>query len=82
MSSVLSQEFIATERRQVVLEAMEGLEALRRKTRLTFTQVAALEALKRLYARSRFRNAVITHAEMVRPVAIAHGAMEAERCVH
>lgn len=79
---VLSEEFVATERLNVVIESIDGLRAVKQSKGLNRLQAAALDALERLHARYiRQRGAVITHQAMARPVAVAQAAMEAAQCL-
>lgn len=81
MQQVLSQEFIARERRKVVQEAIDGLNRVQRERRLNPTEQAALRALTALHSRTAStRGAIITHESMMRPVAVAHRAMEGVSC--
>ncbi len=83
IARVLTQEFIAKERLNVVLEAIDGLQEIQRTSTLTRLQQAALEALERAYMRTvKHRGAALTQQAIARPIAIAHAAMEARPCAH
>lgn len=83
VAHVLTQEFIATEWRNLLIEAIDGLQAIDSQSGLTILQRAALDALQRAYARAvSHRGAVITRQSVDRPLAIAHAAMEAASCAH
>lgn len=79
MSAVLSQEYLVTERLEVIQECVDGLREHRTAGTLSLTARAALEALERISTRVRWnRFAVITAEEMRRPVAIAQQVLERE----
>lgn len=78
-SRVSPRDFIAHERRQVALEAIEGLEAIQRQSGLTRLQSAALDALAKLYARSIHSGGLIDNEAMRNPLRVAHAAMECAR---
>jgi hypothetical protein len=79
MKQVLSQDFIATERRQVVLESIDGLRDIQRHRVLSLTERAALVALTQIHSRCiSTRGSVIPYQSMARPVAIAQRAIELE----
>ncbi len=79
MQQVLTHEFVAKERHAVVIEAIDGLQAIQRQRQLTFTESASLKFLEQLVARvARCRNATITAESIRRPVAVAQAAMQRE----
>jgi hypothetical protein len=79
--NVLSQETRPTERAKIVIDAIAILTAVRKTRRLSLTEQAALSALRRLDRCCRhIRGAVITHASLAAPVAIAHRASEEALC--
>lgn len=87
MSNILPQEFLATEWRNLTLEAIDGLQAIDRRNGLNRLQRAALEALERAYCRTvKHRGAIITREAVARPIAIAHAAMQRDQespaCAH
>lgn len=75
-SRVSPRDFIAHERRQVVLEAIEGLEDIQRHAGLNRLQIAALDALVRLYTRSTHALGTIPVEAMRNPLRVAQRAME------
>ena len=81
VTHVLTQEFIATEWQKLVLEAIDGLQAIERRGPLSRVEKAALEALERAYFRTvKHRGAVITRESICRPLEVAHAAMERAQC--